>query len=1024
MRILKLSFEAVGSFGGKETIDFTKLGTGSGVFLIHGPTGSGKSTILDAIVFALYNDVALESNSSKSRLRSDYAGDDQVSWVQLDFEARGQLYRVWRTPKYDRPKRRGSGTTAQAAEASLWRLSSEDADPGDAIASQPRTVNEELVSRILPLTKSQFLQTVILPQGAFSRFLRASSDERQEILQQIFGTQIFERMQNEFIERARQAQTSAKTESRTISSQLKLFTENWSNLAKSVASSRSELETLRDIKASLPEVLDEDLIKSWEPYYLLPSVHSSEWIAEHTQQVDAAREKYQAALENNEKAKTLTQDFQELTRLLEAEKQLRERQDQVKSYREKIALHERATRVHTEIKAKHQYQENLVKTQERLTKNLQAAPAPFSTCQPPTDAAGLADLEEKITGQQRKNDNDLGALAPLIERQKKLESLENEAKKARQGYVEHSKAAAQAAKEFTQSLPNLRSLLRQQSRLEKEQLRFEPARQEQLKLRQYEGERQHFLQDFQRFQDEASKLPVLEKKVMKAQAAAAAYEREFFVDSSILLADRLQAEEPCPVCGSPTHPHPAHGTASGKHSLSKLTELREEFTSAKTTLREKHEQLKNERNRLRTEIKQLRGKCPGNVQVIDHRVAYLQEQAEKLKKLRKRLAELEKQAQKYRDAIQKSANAAKLEKNKASTALEQIREIKAAIAASGESSDLVTRQQTLKREQEKLSSLIKALRKTKDALSNLAQAQTRLEQSLREQQFPDASAVETALLEEEKYQELKREVQTWEDAFKANQVKLQSDRIQKVKKADFVLPDLEALETKASGEAEIFQKKQGELAKVKEQLKTVEMTVSDLQAETARYLESIRDTSMLITFANLAKGEEGSALRAPLATWVLLDRFEDVLNAANPYLTGISGGRYQLSRTDTESSRRRNQALSLAVTDNFSDKTREISALSGGELFYCSLSLALGLSEVVTAEAGGVEISSMFIDEGFGTLDDTKRAEVMQALKKTSASGRTVGLISHVASLRGEISDQIEVIASKGQGSTLKITGN
>lgn len=1024
MRILKLSFEAVGSFGGKETIDFTKLGTGSGVFLIHGPTGSGKSTILDAIVFALYNDVALESNSSKSRLRSDYAGDDQLSWVQLDFEARGQLYRVWRTPKYDRPKRRGSGTTSQAAEASLWRLSSEDADPGDAIASQPRTVNEELVSRILPLTKSQFLQTVILPQGAFSRFLRASSDERQEILQQIFGTQIFERMQNEFIERARQAQASAKTESRTLSSRLKLFIENWSNLAKSVASSRSELDALRDTQASLPEVLDEDLIKSWEPYYRLPAAQSREWITEHGQQVKAAAKRYQDALEKKEKAKTLTQDFQELTRLLAAEKQLLDNQDQVKSYREKIALHERATRVYAEVKAKQHYQENLIKAQGRLTKNLQASPAPFATYRLPADETGLVDLEEKITGQQRKNDNDLGALAPLIERQKKLETLEKEAKKARQGYVEHSQATARAAKEFALLVPDIRALLRRQAHLEKEQLRFEPARQEQLKLRQYEGERQHFLQDFQRFQDEASKLPVLEKKVEKAREAEAEYEREFFVDSSILLADRLQAEEPCPVCGSPTHPHPAHGTTSGKHSLSKLTKLRKEFNAAEATLREKHEQLKNERNRLRTEIKQLRGKYPGNAQVIDHRVAYLQEQAEKLKKLRKRLAELEKQAQKYRDAIQKSANAAKLEKNKASTALEQIREIKAAIATSGESSDLVTRQQTLKREQEKLSSLIKALRETKDALSNLAQAQTRLEQSLREQQFPDASAVETALLEEEKYQELKREVQTWEDAFKANQVKLQSDRIQKVKKADFVLPVLEALETKASGEAEIFQKKQEELAKVKEQLKTVEMTVSDLQAETARYLESIRDTSMLITFANLAKGEEGSALRAPLATWVLLDRFEEVLNAANPYLTGISGGRYQLSRTDTESSRRRNQALSLAVTDNFSDKTREISALSGGELFYCSLSLALGLSEVVTAEAGGVEISSMFIDEGFGTLDDTKRAEVMQALKKTSASGRTVGLISHVASLRGEISDQIEVIASKGQGSTLKITGN
>ena len=189
-------------------------------------------------------------------------------------------------------------------------------------------------------------------------------------------------------------------------------------------------------------------------------------------------------------------------------------------------------------------------------------------------------------------------------------------------------------------------------------------------------------------------------------------------------------------------------------------------------------------------------------------------------------------------------------------------------------------------------------------------------------------------------------------------------------------------------------------------------------------MEHISDASELITLANLAKGEESSALKSPLATWVLLDRFQEVLDIANPYLGKISAGRYSLSRSDNESSRRRNQALSLVVTDHFSGKVREVSALSGGELFYCSLSLALGLSEVVTAQAGGVEISSMFIDEGFGTLDDTKRSLVMEALQSTSVSGRTVGLISHVGSLRSEITDQIEVVFTREKGSTLRITGN
>ncbi|MDU7516212.1 MAG: SbcC/MukB-like Walker B domain-containing protein, partial [Varibaculum cambriense] len=442
------------------------------------------------------------------------------------------------------------------------------------------------------------------------------------------------------------------------------------------------------------------------------------------------------------------------------------------------------------------------------------------------------------------------------------------------------------------------------------------------------------------------------------------------------------------------------------------------------TLKEKEEQLRKVRDRLRDEIQHLRQSWPGKAQAIDARVAYLQAQAKELKAVRRQLAEIEKQAQQYRDLALTSVNGANLEKNKYVNALNQIREITTEVTASGQSSNLLARQNRLSEDQKKLALLVKNLTSTKEALGNLAQARQRLEKALLGARFPDVQAVQAALLEADKYQELKTVVQTCDQAFQTNQVKLKADRMQKLRAPEFVLPDLEALTEKARAQAEILREKQAELAKVQEQLEAVEAAVSDLQTATAHYLESIQDSATLITFANLARGEEGSALRAPLATWVLLDRFEEVLSAANPHLRKISGGRYQLSRSDSESSRRRNQALSLAVTDNSSDKVREISALSGGELFYCSLSLALGLSEVVTAEAGGIEISSMFIDEGFGTLDTSKRELVMEALKNTSTSGRTVGLISHVDTLRGEIADQIQVIAAKDKGSTLRIIGN
>lgn len=1024
MRILKLSFEAVGPFGGRQTIDFTKLGTATGLFLIHGPTGSGKSTILDAIVFALYNDVALESSSSKSRMRSDYAQANQISWVELDFEARGQLFRVRRVPQYTRAKHRGTGTTVQPAQATLWRLSAEGIAQADAIAAKPQTVNQELASQILPLSKTQFLQTVILPQGAFSRFLRASSDERQDILQRIFGTRIFALMQKEFVERAQQAKLNTKTESKDLASKLTLFTENWKNLEESIATSSSECTSFNESLAALPEVLDEQIIKSWDTVYSLPTKQADPWIRKHTAQLQAASQNYQNALEKLGKAKILTQDLNELKHLLEDEKRLTAEQDRTISNKEKISNHQRAARIKPVSDLCAHYQAQLEVSQQKIQELLAEKSFISLDFTLGKDKISLADFSEKVSKASKEISKELGALVPLIEHQKRIQDLETEARNSAKSYLETLRQCALISKDISQLIPQIRTQKIQKVRLEREQIYLEQARQKQIELQKYQGERERFLNDFQRFYRMQKGFNTLQAAALKIAQDASEYEREFFIDSAIILADKLAANHPCPVCGSRTHPQVAQGKASHLYSLAGLTKIRSQRADTIAAARQKRLQLREEHSRLKKVLWGLRNSFPGNADKINARLDYLQQQAKELKTCNNQIKHLESQGHIYKDALRNLIGNSQVQKTKAQNALRQIREIENELAISSQGDNLFTRQKELNDEQHKLTVLFQAIQQTITDQIKLDQANLRLKESLNTENFHSAQQAKQALLEETTYEKLVAQTEEWENAYQANQVKLSSPRIAKLRHQAPTPPDLTALETKVENEKTVFEKLHATLSQVREQLRTVNSAARSLKTASRKYLEHISDTSELITLANLAKGEESSALKSPLATWVLLDRFQEVLDIANPYLGKISAGRYSLSRSDSESSRRRNQALSLVVTDHFSGKVREVSALSGGELFYCSLSLALGLSEVVTAQAGGVEISSMFIDEGFGTLDDTKRSLVMEALQSTSVAGRSVGLISHVGSLRSEIADQIEVVFTRGKGSTLTITGN
>ena len=210
MQLLRLEMTAIGPYAGTEVIDFASLGR-AGLFLLEGPTGSGKSTIIDAITFALYGRVA-QSSADVERIHSHHADPRTVPVVTLVFETQSGLYRVQRTPRFERPKTRGTGTTTQQPSVKLWRLASpDDLDGGDLLSANIGDCDDE-ITRAVGLTRDQFVQTVILPQGEFATFLRAKSEDKGKLLEKVFGTAFFRRVQDSIVEAGKAAQALAEAQ--------------------------------------------------------------------------------------------------------------------------------------------------------------------------------------------------------------------------------------------------------------------------------------------------------------------------------------------------------------------------------------------------------------------------------------------------------------------------------------------------------------------------------------------------------------------------------------------------------------------------------------------------------------------------------------------------------------------------------------------------------------------------------------------------------------------------------------------
>lgn len=1038
MRILRLTMDAVGPFPGHEVIDFEAF-SDAGRFLLSGPTGAGKSTIIDAIVFALYGKVSGGRDSSDSRIRSRYASEQAKTEVELIFSTSSGNYKVRRQPAYERVKKNGKGVTKQNAKAWLFKLDEQLRE-----VSEPLTKTSDVgteITRIVGLSREQFTQTVVLPQGKFAQFLRSTSKDRQDLLQELFGTAIFEDLQLDLVERARKVKKNQEALDATLRANL--------GVLASLLDEAPQLDPARClVYEPVPEVDCEfdPLETAWDSRFkpLTP------WL-EHNQrcanlEVSALREQedklrsefaYQRDLAaRQERYLALTKEHEQLVAQGPAQRQRLAQIQALQALSDLKPWHEQLKQAQAQqAVAQRQLSQALALEQLESDERAQAVLQPL-------DYRGAQALSVQLTAQ-------VAALNPQVELEAGLAGRRRDLQTKTQAH-ESANAKLAQGRERENQLPTqiaskqelLEQLNEQAATLPTAQLAQEQAAQT-LKLAK---DHEQLVKDHQR----ARKLQQLVALELKQASQSHKHMLEQWLSQSALnLAQNLVAGEPCPVCGATEHPAPA--TQGGENiSQEQLDQALEEVNEAQEELSQASERVTKLAAQLEAQPCQL-SPAQAREQLQEAKAALTaakqaSEQARSCKaQIAKLNAELEAlradnqaaQARLAGDAKEIQLLGEKIEADAASLSCEGFESVAAKVEYL---SQLAAGLEQLAKAGQELDQCKKRAQQAADSFAaQWAQASA----SFAEHSAKPAAPAPTDPAETEPTQ-----AEPTQDTSVAN---VQDGYAQACQ--DFAGLDLAALKATSASYEKSLSINQAALA----ELEGIELTPPPLEQTQAQLEQAQAKTQACQTYASTwqafagqvnaqlaklnellarrskASDKDGQLLalasaangdnqaRLTLSAWVLQAHFRQVLVFANERLGVIGAGRYELINVDSEEdTRQQKQGLGLAVVDHLSGTTRSPRTLSGGESFYVSLALALALADVVAAQNGGIEMNTLFIDEGFGSLDEGTLAEVMDVLSALHSGGRVVGIVSHVSELKRAIPAAVEVRPLLGGGSTLR----
>ena len=915
MRPLKLVMRAFGPYPGEQVVDFTAF-EHAPLFLIHGETGAGKSMLLDAICFALYGQASGPERAA-AQLRSQQADDSTLTEVRLDFRLGGAHYRIVRRPAQKRRKKRGSGHTTEEARAWLWRRAPgmPEEEEGALLAEKVGEVNAR-VEELLGLTAEQFRQVIVLPQGRFRDLLTASSAERQEILQRLFDTEVYARLEAALKERARQGRERLERLQARRATLLQghgledagddeaarnALQEMLSGLDKEIEETGARISRNEEILKYTSALLQAREAEEAQAAMFLQAQRALQEAMENAQQAEAALTAARKAVED---IRSLTAEEQRLEQALKDATALAEQAARVKE-RERALAAARAAVQEAEAEA------------ERLT-------------------AQLREMEERL---QAARDRAGAERALALELKQLREALDQRARLAAAG-----RAAAQA----------------------REALQASTAERE-----------------------------CAERAVKEAEAALQALNARLRQAHAVMLAQSLKPGHPCPVCGSTEHPAPAQAATADAPGEAEIAAADTALAQARAVL----EQARQQETAAAQEASAAEARLETLRQGLIQPERTPKELAEAARAAKAALKQA-RAAMREAEALEKRIEALKARHEELARALEERR----AAVSSAEHELSRTRgglEQLLGRVPEDM----RAPEAVEERLREVRARRAALEQALRQAEERQRQAAGTLAAAQARLHDAEKAKAAAEAAAeKALQRYLEAG-----------LPEEEATPERLRARCTELQTALGELREARGRLNERRTgfvgTLEALAALAEERATLEREHALVHGLAALAGGDNPA--RITLQRYVLAALLDEVLAAANHRLRLMSQGRYELRRRALPGDLRRAGGLDLDVLDAWSGEARPVQTLSGGESFLAALALALGLADVVQAGAGGVRMETLFIDEGFGSLDAEALDHAIEALVALRAKGRLIGIISHVAELRERIPARLHV--RKGQ---------
>lgn len=1043
MKPVNLIMSAFGPFAGEVTIPFQNLGS-SGLFLISGDTGAGKTTIFDAISFALFGNASGENRSSDG-FRSDYAADDVKTFVTLSFLHKHNEYKITRNPTYQRAKKVGEGTTEEKANATLWL-------PDGSVITGSSMVTQK-VNELLGVDWSQFKQIAMIAQGEFLKLLTADSKDRGPIFRKVFGTAIYDQMQRKLKSMAIDLGNQCKSVDKSILQYLDgvLCDETNVNYERIKAFQKQKdihettviVELLNEIltqdKVAYEELLEDKEKLNEKITVVVKQYQEALQLNSNLMELEAAKEKRQKLFEHRDEISNKEKQIQMANKALylvkpsydhylHIEKELGQLQDVISLQKEKeeelaqrrMILEDRKNKTEGHFEKINQLSVEIDRLQEEIIKQNQCIELKRSI---EKGKENILRLEEKETFNRNRKE--------LLERSQEEAILASKQFLEIQGQVYKLREDKSNIEQILKQLKEITGVYQDYEREQRKLALLGVAYEE--KEEDYKTLNQEFLQ--------------AELLYYRGQAG--------------MLAAKLIDNEPCPVCGSLHHPEKAK-PLEGILSEEQLGELKERVTLKQQELakelgnyKQQHAKVNYLYETLMDASKKVFFVIPEYAELVGEIQKLFDENVQKYKEIQRRLEELlmelqqkeEQQEKLTQIAAEKKEVEEQMEKNQI-----EISSVKSEITSS--EARLQTIQNNLKTESvEKAKEVLEIRKKEHDTLQRerneaveafalcdnewirissvlkdnmekhidmmekFKKAEEGYQISLEKASFSTTSEFLSVFMDEVELEKLSREVTEYQKDEQSI-----TEKIQLLKEATGEKSKIDV--SILIQQQQILQEHRKQLEeKIQNLFYRIQNNETIYSNTQKRYKEQekLRASFLQVNdLANTANGELKGKAKIPFEQYVQAFYFNYVIGEANKRLYKMSNNQYELRRKEDVSDYRVVSGLELEVMDYYTGKTRSVKSLSGGESFKASLSLALGLSDVIQSFAGGIELDTMFIDEGFGSLDSNSLDQAIETLVSLSTGNRLVGIISHVGELKERIDKQI-LLTKSMKGSTVQV---